>query len=312
VLEGITGNAGRAYRYLLAVVDAAASDVAAELETSMPVATDLVEELTRHGLAERRADRYAAVPPAVSLQPRLLAREDELRRARVAVDELLEIHRELSGGVGRYVELIESRDELQRRVLKLQTDATLEYLALVKATQVAVRTGESPVLMAEQVRAVFELDILQDERFRELVRDKTKPNYENRVYPGVPMRLAIADQQTAILSIRQADDTATALHVNAPSLVLALCTYFETIWAAAAPMLLARGSSEELDPDRLGARERELVSMLLAGLTNEAIAAHWGISRRSVVRQVQELMTRTGSTSRVHLGWEAHRRGWLS
>lgn len=36
MLEGIGGDAGRAYRYLLAVVDAASSDVAAELETSMP------------------------------------------------------------------------------------------------------------------------------------------------------------------------------------------------------------------------------------------------------------------------------------
>jgi DNA-binding CsgD family transcriptional regulator len=311
VLEGITDPAARAYRFLVAA-DATAAEVAAELEISVPVATELVEELTRSGLAEHRSDRYAAVSPAVSVHPELLAREDELRRARVAMDELLEIYRELSGGVRRYVELIESRDELQRRVLKLQTDATVEYLALVKATYVALQPGDSPVVVAEQVRAVFELDILRDEHFRELVRDRTKPNYENRVYPGVPMRLAIADRQTAVLSIRPADNTTTALQVTAPSLILALRTYFETIWAAAAPMLLARGGTEQADPERLGPRERELLSMLLAGLTNEAIAAHWGISRRSVVRQVQELMTRTASTSRVHLGWEAHRRGWLS
>ncbi|HZX07373.1 helix-turn-helix transcriptional regulator, partial [Kribbella sp.] len=199
-----------------------------------------------------------------------------------------------------------------RRVLRLQTDATMEYLALVKATTVAVHPGESPVVTAEQVRAVFELDILQDEHFRELVRDKTMPNYENRVYPGIPMRLAIADREVAIVSVRPGDDSSVALQVTAPSLVLALCTYFETLWAAAAPMLLAAERDTVTDPERLSGRERELLSMLLSGLTNEAIAAHWGISRRSVVRQVQELMTRTGSTSRVHLGWEAHRRGWLS
>ncbi|HZX02509.1 hypothetical protein, partial [Kribbella sp.] len=160
VIDYLSSPAGRTYRYLLTVPDAAVADVAGELDVDPLTATGLLDDLCGRGHAERRGDRYVAVPPATVLQPELLAREDELRQARVLVDELLELQRERSGGVNRYVELIESRDELQRRVLRLQTDATMEYLALVKATTVAVHPGESPVVTAEQVRAVFELDIL--------------------------------------------------------------------------------------------------------------------------------------------------------
>jgi DNA-binding NarL/FixJ family response regulator len=55
----------------------------------------------------------------------------------------------------------------------------------------------------------------------------------------------------------------------------------------------------------------QLVSLLLTGLTDQAIAAHLGIGLRSVQRRVHDLMERTGAQTRIQLGWHAAHEGWL-
>jgi DNA-binding NarL/FixJ family response regulator len=53
----------------------------------------------------------------------------------------------------------------------------------------------------------------------------------------------------------------------------------------------------------MSADDRHLLSLLVAGLTDEAAGARLGISRRTVARRVQQLMERTNSRSRLQLGW---------
>lgn len=270
------------------------------------------------GLVERADDScYSARSPIVAARSELDAREAELRRQRALVDELLTTFEkaEHAHGAAPFVEVVEGREEIHRRILEMQTTAEDEYVALVQGRHVAVEPEQAAPMTARRVLAVFDIATLRDPGFRALVRDRAYRNYHNRTYPGVPMRLAIADRRVAMVSSRPDGSTPVALQVRAESLLLALRDYFDTIWEVSAPMLLARegdpGEWAQLSPGGLSERDRELLSMLLNGLTNEAIAAHWGISRRSVVRLIHDLMARTNATSRVHLGWEAHRRGWL-
>ncbi|HEX2771376.1 MAG TPA: hypothetical protein VHN18_02960 [Micromonosporaceae bacterium] len=65
--------------------------------------------------------------------------------------------------------------------------------------------------------------------------------------------------------------------------------------------VVVRDRHVDVEPSRAGR----------AGLTDEAAGARLGISRRTVVRRVQDLMERTGSRSRLQLGWQARERGWL-
>jgi DNA-binding NarL/FixJ family response regulator len=55
-----------------------------------------------------------------------------------------------------------------------------------------------------------------------------------------------------------------------------------------------------------------LLSLLLAGLTDEAIATHFRISVRTVQRKVRALMEVANVRTRMQLAWEAARQDWLS
>ncbi len=64
-------------------------------------------------------------------------------------------------------------------------------------------------------------------------------------------------------------------------------------------------------PDPLGATDRRLLALLVAGVADKAVATRMGLSRRTVQRRIQRLMELAGATTRMQLAWQAARRGWL-
>ncbi len=63
--------------------------------------------------------------------------------------------------------------------------------------------------------------------------------------------------------------------------------------------------------DELSARERQLLTLLTAGYTDESAAVRLGISVRTVRRLVSGIMNRLGARSRFQAGVKAADRGWL-
>lgn len=53
------------------------------------------------------------------------------------------------------------------------------------------------------------------------------------------------------------------------------------------------------------------MSLLLAGLSDEAIALHLEKSARTVQRRVRGLMSVANVGTRMQLAWEAARQGWV-
>jgi DNA-binding NarL/FixJ family response regulator len=60
----------------------------------------------------------------------------------------------------------------------------------------------------------------------------------------------------------------------------------------------------------LTALDRKILTLLLAGLTDQAVAAQLGLSLRTLQRRLRQLMDQTGAESRLQLGWHAARHGW--
>lgn len=57
--------------------------------------------------------------------------------------------------------------------------------------------------------------------------------------------------------------------------------------------------------------ERQLLDMLMEGLTDRAVARRLGLSERTVRRLVAQLMDRLGAASRFEAGARAVERGWI-
>nr|WP_313884217.1 helix-turn-helix transcriptional regulator [Streptomyces cynarae] len=71
------------------------------------------------------------------------------------------------------------------------------------------------------------------------------------------------------------------------------------------------GSDGVVDADPLTETDRRLLSLLVAGVADKAIASQMGLSRRTVQRHIQHMMTLAGADTRMQLAWQAARRGWL-
>jgi DNA-binding CsgD family transcriptional regulator len=102
-----------------------------------------------------------------------------------------------------------------------------------------------------------------------------------------------------------------------PSVVATTAELFERIWLTATPLLAPEPHEPTAAPAgalaarALDARERELLSLLSAGSTDESAAARLGVSVRTVRRMMADLMHRLGARSRFQAGAMAAGRGWL-
>ncbi|MFB9905587.1 helix-turn-helix transcriptional regulator [Allokutzneria oryzae] len=100
-------------------------------------------------------------------------------------------------------------------------------------------------------------------------------------------------------------DGVVALVIRPSSLLTALSNVFETLWKVAVPASAA-GPGPVVDD-----RERQVLTLMASGATDDAIARRLGLSRRTVVRRMAELLRRLGATTRFQAGVQAARRGWL-
>ncbi|MCI2423245.1 LuxR C-terminal-related transcriptional regulator [Saccharopolyspora sp. K220] len=123
-----------------------------------------------------------------------------------------------------------------------------------------------------------------------------------RTVPVVPVDALVIDRSLVLLA---SGSGATALRL--PSVITTTVELFERVWCAAVPLTTV----DQPDTAPLHARERALLALLSAGLTDTAAAARLNISVRTVRRVVADVMSQLGARSRFQAGVKAAERGWL-
>ena len=114
----------------------------------------------------------------------------------------------------------------------------------------------------------------------------------------VPMKLILVDASVALIPSMRSYAPGHELRasiVRHPLLVEALQWLFEAVWDTSVPIITTGFS--ETDP-----RRQMLISLLMTGSTDNAIASQLGINVRSVRRWISELMDELGVTTRLQLG----------
>lgn len=101
--------------------------------------------------------------------------------------------------------------------------------------------------------------------------------------------------------------------MHASGLLEVLSGLFETVWREALPLRLGRdGAVREQQPEGPDGTDLEILSLLLAGLTDASVAKQLELGLRTVQRRVRHLMEIAGVTTRLQLGWQAYERGWVA
>ena len=115
---------------------------------------------------------------------------------------------------------------------------------------------------------------------------------------AVPMKLLLFDGQTALIPSMPSYLPGHEIRVSVvrhPLMVESLHWLFEAVWDSSIP--ITAGKYLDSDP-----RRQMLVSLMMSGSTDDAIANQLGINVRSVRRWIAELMDELGVTTRLQLG----------
>ncbi|MCH0541547.1 helix-turn-helix transcriptional regulator [Streptomyces sp. MUM 203J] len=325
---GLDERQEAAYRELVTLGAAGVSDLALRLGLAEPQTERTLLRLEAQGLAARssyRPGRWVAAAPGVALGALLRRQRHELERAELAAALLAKEYRAeaVEPEVHDLVEVVTGASAVAHRFRQLQLGAEAEVCALVTGRPVAV-TGpeneaeEDAAARGVMYRVVVEREVLEQpggvaELSAALDRDERV-----RVVDRVPTKLLVADRALAMVPLSARGAEPAALVVHASGLLESLRGLFEAVWREAVPLCL--------DPDGAGsggrvaergtpgpdATDLEVLSLLLAGMTDASVAKQLDLGLRTVQRRVKSLMELTGVTTRLQLGWHAYERGWLT
>ncbi|MFI6326303.1 helix-turn-helix domain-containing protein [Nonomuraea sp. NPDC050556] len=316
---GLSPEEEAAYRLLVRTAGAEPSEVAGELGVGAEEARLALGSLLAKGLARAvpgEQDRFAAVAPDVALAARLHRRQEEVDRARQAVEQLTAEYLAHSRRreAAQLVEVITSRTALREQLRLLQDNARHEVVSLCRAGHVAMTSQENTEELAALrrgvgYRVIYERALLEEPGMLVNLADGITLGEQARALPSLPVRMIVADGELGVLPLVQ--HTAgltqlTAALIRPSSLLDAVKALFDSLWERATPVALtAKGSP--LDSDHL-----YVLSLLVAGVTDKSIATQLKISQRTVQRRITHLMELAGAQTRMQLAWHAARENWLS
>ncbi|MFF0446717.1 helix-turn-helix domain-containing protein [Streptomyces sp. NPDC004609] len=325
---GLDERQESAYRALVALGAAEVTDLAHRLALPETDTERALRRLEQQGLAAQssaRLGRWVAAPPGVALGALLTQQRHELEQAELAAALLAEEYRAEAAepAVHDLVEVVTGGRAVTHRFAQLQLGATEEVCALVTGRPVVI-TGqdnaaeENAARRGVLYRVVIEREVLSApgglvELTAALGRDERV-----RVVDRVPTKLVVADRALGMVPLTVHGSDPSALVVHGSGLLESLMGLFEAVWREALPLRLGTGTPggapppvEELAPGP-DATDLEILSLLLAGMTDARVAKQLDLGLRTVQRRVKGLMELTGVTTRLQLGWHAYARGWVS
>lgn len=308
---GLTADEDAVYGVLIALRSAGHDEVADAAGLPRERVTTALRSLAGRGLVvpTPRGDRHTAAPPDVALGAELAAHRGRLQRAELTVARLVETYR--SATVDRsphdLLEIVEGTDAIRARYRQLQLTArhTIDILSAGVPRAVGPKDSEEVTALSRsvRVRAVIDHGFLKEPGAAEHVGQSLADGVHVRSIDEVPLKLILCDDEVAMLPLhgRGADvDPALVLRGGPANLAREL---FAQVWERSRPY---QERHPEIDP-----ADTHILRLLLAGLTDTAVAGQLDLSVRTVQRRLQTLMARAEVTSRLQLGWHACQHGWV-
>lgn len=343
---GVDERTERVYRELVQLGPCSVETLALRLGLGRPLVAEAIGVLESKSLATRSAGGLVhTAPPQLALGALLTAQRHALGQAELTAAALAEAYHAVSAQQNAHelVEVVIGEDQVAQRLEHIQHNAEAELLRLVQARVEVPAACESEAETAAvqrgvRYRVVVERAGLDGPHGRSMGGlALAQPITEQvRVAESVPTKLVIADRNTVILPLSEpssplvagmagaavvagaagdaaADEGPMALISRAPGLVTAMVGLFESVWQRALPMRpMVDGEPPAVPHEALPTPlDLRILSLLLVGATDAAIAKQLGLGLRTVQRRVAHMMELAEVSTRLQLGWQAHDRGWL-
>jgi len=297
-----------------------ATEVSGALGLSVGKATRVIASLEAKGLVARSGtaiDHVVASPPDIALGALIVEHQEGIRQAELEMRALRERYLAASSSrAEQVVDVVRGREAVRQRFNQLQRGARREVLEFVKGDVVAVSVEENveeeaAISRGVTYRFLLERQTLERPGLMAAVSESIRDGVELRVTRELPIRLIVVDREIAMIPLAGAtdDQSGGALLLRAGGLLDLAVSLFEVKWRDATRLdAVVDGAVEGSE---LSARERQILLMLNAGLTDRTVATRLGLSARTVQRYVADMMERAEIDTRLQLGVQATRRGWI-
>lgn len=202
------------------------------------------------------------------------------------------------------VQVLTTLPAVQRTFADLLAGAEHEVLACVKPPFLA--TGDFSDDEVDQLdrgvdfRVVYDPSAMEFMGGAEELAAMVRAGEQARVTDAIPLKMFVVDRRRALLlSLEEGHDPDSAILVSGSGLVSALVALFESVWSRAWDL------SDPPPPEGLPVddRDRQIISALRLGGTDDGIARRLGITPRTVGRRLARLHDLTGTRTRFQLGW---------
>jgi DNA-binding CsgD family transcriptional regulator len=236
----------------------------------------------------------------------------QLSRLRSVADELRG-SRGKAVLTGNQVELIEDGPTLLRTYERLQEDAKHEVRVLDRPPYVTPPSNQQQLELDRLragvcYRAIYGTEVFESQDIMGVLPELQSAGEVSRVLAQVPMKMAVGDDDTALIGLTKRAVGDYHLLIRSSGLLDGLIATFEMLWALSIPMpaLPFSGDFTSLRP-----ADRDILLLLAGGATDDKISRHLRISPRTTQRRVRALMESLGAQTRFQAGVQAARRRWI-
>ncbi|MGW1026492.1 response regulator transcription factor [Streptomyces sp. NPDC002577] len=254
-----------------------------------------------------------AVDPRVAIRALIRRRETESELLAATAAEMATAYEAglLREKPDRLLDVVSGEGANAARLEELYARAEHEVCLFDTPPYLAPRTPQLDLqsdLLSRGVvyRTIYAATALEDPDVLSHARKMVELGEQARVLPSVPAKLLLVDGRVAMLPLTASDAGGyCSVVVRHSAVTEALQKLFEMAWQQATPL------GQPVPDGDLTEGERRLVGLLAAGMKDEAVARHLGVSLRTLRRRVSELQDRLGAASRFQLGVRAAQRGWV-
>lgn len=321
---GIPENEARVYEALIPQASATLDALASRVNFTNAKTARALVRLIERGLVTRTPGRpatYAAVEPSLAGSVLIARQEHELRQLQQHLNKLDEAFRtEASAGrPAGSIEVIEGAPRIWRTFVRVQRGARSEVRGFDKPPYFVPQgehgdegpnLDERRLLAARTVsyRVVYDQESVAIPGRLTNIWEGIRNGERARVAASLPVKLVMCDDTMAIVCSTADYHNTIAYLIHPSSLLDVTAALFEAIWDRAVPLNRAESKGSDIVIDE---RDRQLIGLLASGATDAVIARTFGLSTRTVQRNIHELMQKVGARTRFQAGMEAVNRGWL-
>jgi len=319
---GINEIAEKIYRALLAQPGCTEADLRQELPEDTATIDAALTALARKGLIEMSLDkptRYLPVAPDLSLEVLVMRAQDDLDKVRALTKQLTEdFHRARSPNAPELVEVVTGAAAVERRFDDMQRRAKREVKVLDTPPYAADAGRPNDVELEGLARGVAYRGIYARAALDagpgtiKAIARYMAAGEEARIINHLPMKLATIDDDYGLLPLEaDQDDVSRCFIIRRCSLLDTLLFVFDTLWQLATPLTFERGVPVLLT--KAGASfsslDRQILGLLAAGMKEQAMAHHLGLSYSTTRRHIADVTARLGAETRFQAGMQAARLG---